>query len=132
MKLKAYIASYLCFLRLIITSSTYSGAYLERTRFLSDYNSTIYENYIQFIYRNTELRNRIINNEQNLTDDGIDSIVNCDISLRFMRLNAFQLAISVWMIGFFWNEFKQIINVGLRVYLKTPSKSKKNEENKRF
>jgi len=52
----------------------------------------------------------------------VDSFINCDISLRFTEPNAFQIAIFIWVIGFFWNEFKQIVSAGLRVYIKTPSK----------
>ncbi len=119
LKFKAYITSYFIFIGLIITMSSFSGAYLENTKFLSSYNSTIYRNYVQFIYRNIELKNGIIG-----TNNTIDSVVNCDISLRFMEPNPFQIAIFIWVIGFLWNELKQINNRGLFVYSKTPSKYK--------
>jgi hypothetical protein len=105
---------------LIIASKFYLADHLDETHFLSDYNATIYTNYIQYIYRNNELRNNIIGANQN--NNITDSIINCDIALRFMKPNGFQIAIFIWVLGFVWNEFKQIINPGLRVYLKVPSK----------
>jgi hypothetical protein len=128
--LKAYIASYFIFIGLIIASSYFSGIYLEKTKFLSNYNVTIYTNYIQLIYRNTELKNGIIGNNENEINNTIDSVVNCDISLRFMFPNPFEIAIFIWVIGFSWNELKQIVRIGFRVYSKTPSKLKKNIERK--
>ncbi|CAF2859314.1 unnamed protein product [Rotaria sp. Silwood2] len=120
LKFKAYIASYFIFISLIIASSYFSAIYLEKTEFLSDYNSTIYTNYIQLIYRNTQLRNAIIGQEIN-NNNTIDSIVNCDISLRFMEPNLFQIAIFIWIIGLARNEVKQIFSLGIRGYLKVPS-----------
>ena len=122
LKFKAYIASYFVFIGLIIASSSFSNAYLEKTQFLSTYNSTIYTNYIQLIYRNTDLKNRIIGNNEDEMNNTVDSFINCDLSLRFMEPNPFQIAIFIWIIGFLWNEFKQIISTGVRIYLKTPSK----------
>ena len=106
---------------LIIASSYFSTTYIERTKFLSNYNSTIYANYIQLIYRNTELKHGIIgNNDNNQSLD--DSVVNCDISLRFMEPNPFQIVIFIWVIGLAWSEFKQLLSLGFRAYLKVPSK----------
>jgi hypothetical protein len=115
------------FIGLIIAMSSFSGAYLEHTKFLSNYNSTIYRNYVQFIYRNIELKNGIIGITGNETNNTIDSLVNCDISLRFMEPNPFQIAIFIWIIGFLWNELKQVVSLGLVVYSKTPSKYLTNE-----
>jgi hypothetical protein len=120
--LKAYIASYFIFIGLIIASSYFSNIYLDKTKFLSNYDSTIYTNYIQFIYKNNQLKNSIIGQDENGITSTIDSFINCDISLRFTEPNPFQIAIFIWVIGFFWNEFKQIVSGGLHVYSKTPSK----------
>jgi len=107
-------------------SSYFSTIYLSKTKFLSNYNSTIYTNYIQLIYRNTELRNGIIGISGNETNNNnIDSVVNCDISLRSMQPNPFEIIISIWVIGYFWNIFKQIASLGLHAYLKVPSKLKR-------
>ncbi len=106
-------------------SSYFSTIYLTKTKFLSNYNSTIYSNYIQFIYRNTELRNGIIGISGNETNNTIDSIVNCDISLRSMQPNPFEIIISIWVVGYCWNEFKQIASLGLNAYIKIPSKLKR-------
>ncbi|CAF1047029.1 unnamed protein product [Rotaria sp. Silwood1] len=105
---------------LIIASSYFSAIDLEKTNFLSNYSSTIYTNYIQLIYRNIQLKYDIIGTNEN-NNDTIDSIVNCDISLRFMEPNLFQIAIFIWIIGFAKNEIKQIFSLGVRVYLKVPS-----------
>jgi hypothetical protein len=105
---------------LIIASKFVSDVHLDETEFLSNY-STIYTNYIQLIYQNVELANNIIGLNMNITD----SVINCDISLRFTTPNSFQIAVFIWIIGFFWNEFKQIDSTGLHVYLKVPSKSKR-------
>ena len=40
-----------------------------------------------------------------------------------MEPNPFEWAIFVWVMGFVWNEFKQVVSVGVRLYLKVPSKS---------
>jgi hypothetical protein len=85
---------------------------------LSNYNLPIYTNYIQLIYQNTDLRNGIIG-QGNTT---VDSVINCDISLRFMEPNPFQIAVFIWVVGFFCHEFKQIVTTNFRVYLKAPSK----------
>jgi len=122
LKLKAYIASYFIFIGLIVASSYFSSVYLDKTKFLSNYNSTIYRNYIQFIYKNNQLKNSILGQDENEMTGTIDSFLNCDISLRFMVPNPFEIAIFIWVIGFLWNEFKQIVSVGLHVYSKTPSK----------
>jgi len=122
LKLKAYIVSYFSFIGLIIASSYHSSIYLEKIQFLSTYNLTIYKNYIQLIYQNNQLKNGIIGINGNETNYTIDSFVNCDISLRFMIPNSFQIAIFIWVIGYCWNEFKQIVSLDLHVYLKTPSK----------
>jgi len=106
-------------------SSYFSTIYLSKTEFLSNYNSTIYTNYIQFIYRNTELRNGIIGISGNETNNNIDSVVNCDISLRSMQPNPFEIIISIWVVGFFLSEFKQIASLGLHAYIKVPSKLKR-------
>jgi hypothetical protein len=53
----------------------------------------------------------------------IDNLINCDISLRFMEPNPFQIAIFIWVIGFIWQEFKQAFGSGIRVYLTAHSKS---------
>ncbi|CAF0906842.1 unnamed protein product [Rotaria sordida] len=124
LKFKAYIASYFIFISLIIASSYFSAIHLEKTKFLSNYNSTIYINYIQLIYRNTQLRYDIIGqneNNNNNSNNTIDSILNCDISLRFMEPNLFQIALLIWVIGLAKNEFKQIFSLGVRIYLKVPS-----------
>jgi hypothetical protein len=52
-----------------------------------------------------------------------DNLVNCDISLRFMEPNPFEIAIFIWVIGFIWQEFKQAYGSGIRVYLTAHSKS---------
>ena len=52
-----------------------------------------------------------------------DSFINCDVSLRFMEPNPFQIAIFIWVVGFIWQEFKQVFSAGIRVYLTTHSKS---------
>ena len=105
-----------------MASSSFFGAHLENTQFLSDYNSTIYKHYIELIYRNTKLKNAIIGFDENTMNGTIDAFVNCDLSLRFTEPNPIQIAIFIWVIGFLWNEFKQIFFGGLSVYLKTPSK----------
>ena len=125
LKFKTYMASYFMFIGLIVASSSFSGAHLQNTQFLSDYNLTIYRNYIELIYRNVRLKNAIIgNNDENAMHSTIDAFVNCDLSLRFMVPNPFEIAIFIWVIGFLWNEFKQIFFNGLTVYLKTLSKHK--------
>lgn len=108
-----------------MASSSFSGAYLENTQFLSNYNSTIYKHYIELIYRNTKLKNAIIGFDEKTMNGTIDAFVNCDLSLRFAEPNPFQIAIFIWVVGFLWNEFKQIFFGGLTVYLKTPSKHEK-------
>ncbi|CAF2182186.1 unnamed protein product [Rotaria magnacalcarata] len=117
LKFKVYIASYFIFIALIITSSYFSIIDLATTKFLSDYNPTIYKNYIRLIFKNDDLRNDLIN-YINTTND---TVVNCDISLRFIKPNVFQIAIFIWIIGFTWNKFNQIASLGIRVYLKVPS-----------
>lgn len=53
-----------------------------------------------------------------------DGFINCDVSLRFMEPNPFEIAIFIWVIGFIWQEFKQVFSSGMRVYLTTHSKSR--------
>jgi hypothetical protein len=110
----------------MIASSYFSIIYLDKTKFLSNYNSTIYTNYIQFIYRNNELKNAIIGVNGDEMNGTVDSVVNCDLSLRFMEPNPFQIAIFIWVMGFFWNEVKQIVRLGPWVYSKTASKRQEN------
>jgi hypothetical protein len=121
LKLKAYIVSYFAFIGLIIASSYFSISHLEKTKFLSNYDNTTYENYIKYIYQNTALRNALINKSDQISSAG-NYLVNCDISLRFMGPNPFQIAIFIWVIGFTWQEFKQAFGAGIRVYLTTHSK----------
>ena len=115
MKLKAYIVSYLAFIGLIVASSYFSIFHLKTTKLLSEYNSTLYENYIRFIYLNEYFRQ---NDEP--------SEINCDISLRFMEPNPFQISIFIWVIGFVWQEIKQIHRTGIRRYFAVQSKTKSN------
>ena len=119
LKFKVYILSYFAFIGLIVASSYFSVFHLQKTKFLSDYNLSIYTKYIQLIYQNTDLTNDIIGVNNNNT---IDSYINCDVSLRFMEPNPFQITIFIWVVGFFWNEFKQIVGTNFHVYLKAPSK----------
>ena len=79
----------------------------------------MYTNYIRWIYSNENIRGAFIRQGQNLTH----TLINCDLSLRFIEPNPFQTAIFIWVLGFLWNEFKQIISVGLRIYLRVLSKS---------
>jgi len=51
-----------------------------------------------------------------------DNLISCDISLRFMEPNPFQIAIFIWVIGFVWQEFKQVFGSGIQVYLTAHSK----------
>lgn len=110
LKLKAYIVSYLAFISLIVASSYFSIFHLKTTKLLSEYNSTLYENYVQFIYLNEDFR-----------DDDERSEINCDISLRFTEPNPFQIAIFIWVIGFVWQEIKQIHRTGFRRYFAVQS-----------
>ncbi|CAF1031114.1 unnamed protein product [Rotaria sordida] len=124
LKLKAYIVSYLAFISLIVASSYFSISHLQKTKYLSDYNSTIYKLYIQHIYENTELRSDLISlNEDKYGNNNnrMDSLIKCNISLRFMAPNPFQIAIFIWVIGFVWQEIKQIFGSGIRVYLTSHS-----------
>ncbi|CAF0736439.1 unnamed protein product [Adineta ricciae] len=121
LKFKAYIASYLIFIALIIASSSVSASYLEQTKFLSDHDLKIYMNYIRLIYKNVQLRNRIIGLDNNANNYTISSVIACDLSLRPLIPNAFHIITSIWVIGFSCSEFKQIVTVGLHVYLKVPS-----------
>lgn len=126
MKLKAYIVSYLTFISLIVASSYFSISHLQKTKRLSNYNATLYDNYIQYIYQNAALRNDLIGLNSSETNQTKESIVDCDISLRFMEPNPFQIAIFIWVIGFVWQEFKQIFGSGLRVYLTSHSELRHN------
>lgn len=92
------------------------------TKSLSDYNDT-YVKYIDRIYKNTELRNDLINNINNNNNNSQrDTLVDCDIRLRFAEPNPFQIAIFIWVAGFVWQEFKQIFGSGMQVYLTSHSK----------
>ncbi|UJR22097.1 hypothetical protein I4U23_025163 [Adineta vaga] len=118
LKLKAYIVSYLAFISLIIASSYFSISHLQKTQVLSGYNTVTYENYIKYIYRNATIRHDLIERISGYKNhSNIDVVVNCDISLRFMEPNPFQIAIFIWVIGFVWQEFKQVFSSGMRVYL---------------
>ncbi|CAF4122877.1 unnamed protein product, partial [Rotaria magnacalcarata] len=121
LKLKAYIVSYLTFISLIVASSYFSISHLQKTKFLSNYNSTIYKFYIENIYENDQLRYDLNSLNQNSQANKNDRLVNCDISLRFMEPNPFQIAIFIWVIGFIWQETKQLFGAGVRVYLKSHS-----------
>ncbi|CAF4890384.1 unnamed protein product [Rotaria sp. Silwood1] len=124
LKLKAYIVSYLTFISLIVASSYFSISHLQKTKYLSDYNLTIYELYIKHIYENIQLRNDLNNldtNKNNNDNNNTHSLINCNISLRFMEPNPFQIAIFIWVIGFVWQEIKQIFGSGIRVYLTSHS-----------
>ncbi|CAF4584833.1 unnamed protein product, partial [Rotaria sp. Silwood2] len=125
LKLKAYIVSYLAFISLIIASSYFSISHLQKTKYLSDYDSEIYNYYIKHIYENIQLRNDLIslneNEHDSNNDNDTDSLINCNISLRFMEPNPFQIAIFIWVIGFVWQEIKQIFGSGIRVYLTSHS-----------
>lgn len=113
------------FLALLIASSYLSTNYLANTNNLSDYDITIYTNYVKLIYGNTQFRNDLIG----ITDADIsnnitvDSVVNCDVSVRSMELNLFQIAVLIWVIGIAWNEVRQITGLGIYMYLSVPSKS---------
>jgi hypothetical protein len=50
-----------------------------------------------------------------------NGFIDSDIPLRPMEPNPFQIAIFIWVIGFIWQEFKQIFGSGIRVYLTTHS-----------
>ena len=64
-----------------------------------------------------------MNINENTNNNSVkDTLINCDISLRFMEPNPFQIAIFIWVIGFIWQEFKQIFSSGIRVYLTAHSK----------
>lgn len=79
----------------------------------------MYKLYIENIYENDKLRtdlNSVNNYHAN------DNLVNCNLSLRFMEPNPFQIAIFIWVIGFVWQEIKQIFGSGLRAYLTSHSK----------
>ena len=104
-------------------ASKYSSiSYLQSTELLSDYDPTIYDNYINHIYHSMNLKNDLIYLNQNGIRDSKDGIVNYDISLRFMEPNPFQIAIFIWVIGFNCQELKQIFGSGIRVYLTIYSK----------
>ncbi|CAF1407181.1 unnamed protein product [Adineta steineri] len=115
LKLKTYIISYLTFIGLIVASSYFSVSHLQETRLLS--NEEDYENYIRYIYQNIELRNALISKHNNNNNNRTDNLISCDISLRFMEPNPFQIAIFIWVVGFIWQEFKQVFTSGMRVYL---------------
>ncbi|CAF4051612.1 unnamed protein product [Adineta steineri] len=115
LKLKTYIISYLTFIGLIVASSYFSVSHLQETRLLSNEND--YGNYIRYIYQNIELRNALISKHKNNNNNRTDNLISCDISLRFMEPNPFQIAIFIWVVGFIWQEFKQVFTSGMRVYL---------------
>ena len=125
LKLKTYIVSYLTFIGLIVASSYFSISHLQKTKYLSNSDPNTYEFYIKSIYGNEQLRRNLNqinegNGDQNTTLR--DDFINCDLSLRFMEPNPFQIAIFIWVIGFIWQEFKQVFSSGIRVYLTTHSK----------
>ncbi|CAF1235574.1 unnamed protein product [Adineta steineri] len=115
LKLKTYIISYLTFIGLIVASSYFSVSHLQETRLLS--NEKDYDNYIRYIYQNIELRNALISKHNNNNNNRTDNLISCDVSLRFMEPNPFQIAIFIWVVGFIWQEFKQVFTSGMRVYL---------------
>ena len=122
--------SYLTFIALIVASSYFSIAHLKQTKFLSEYDATAYARYIRWIYQNPELKaalNQLFDKGRN---NSKESLVNCDISLRFVAPNPFQIAIFVWVIGFAWHEFKQIAGTRMRVYLASQSKSTHSKANR--
>ena len=117
LKFKAYIVSYLAFVSLIVASSYFSASQLEYTQTLSQYNGKLYEKYIQYIYKNNYLKRAL----SSLAQDDRHSLINCDISLRFMEPNPFQIAIFIWVLGFIWQEFKQIFSSGYQIYFNSIS-----------
>ncbi|CAF1211680.1 unnamed protein product [Adineta ricciae] len=117
LKLKAYIASYLAFISLIFASSNFSISHLQKTKPLSNYDPLVYEKYITHIYQNARLKDDLIERMGFNNNSQADTLLNCDISLRFMEPNPFQIAIFIWVIGFVWQEFKQVFTSGMRVYL---------------
>ncbi|CAF3409830.1 unnamed protein product, partial [Rotaria sp. Silwood2] len=76
LKLKAYIVSYLAFISLIIASSYFSISHLQKTKYLSDYDSEIYNYYIKHIYENIQLRNDLISLNENEDDSNNDNDTN--------------------------------------------------------
>ena len=109
---------------LIIASSYFSTYHLGTTVFLSEYDNLTYTNYIQYIYQNNDLKNDLIYRMTGIDGgNNTDTVLNCDISLRFMVPNPLQIIVFIWVLGFGWNELKQIAGVGVRVYLKVPSRS---------
>lgn len=108
---------------LIIASSYISTYHLGTTVFLSEYDNLTYTRYIQHIYQNDHLRNDLIEQITGGNTNATDTVLNCDISLRFMTPNPLQIVMFLWVVGFIWNEMKQIAGVGIRVYLIVPSKS---------
>jgi hypothetical protein len=124
LRLKAYIVSYLAFISLIVASSYFSISHLQTTKFLSGYDQNLYEKYILHIYNNTDLRNNLIGINGNNSNNTRGNLINCDISLRFMEPNPFQIVIFIWVIGFIWQEIKQVFGLGIRVYLTSHNKSK--------
>jgi hypothetical protein len=77
---------------------------------------------MKYIYNDTILRNALIRINENNNDSKRDNLININISLRFMGPNPFEIAIFIWVIGFIWQEFKQVFGSGIRVYLTTHSK----------
>lgn len=112
------------FIGLIVASSYFSISHLQKTKFLSNYDNSTYEKYIKLIYNNTALRERINalhDSGKSYNENQSSDFINCDISLRFTEPNPFQIAIFIWVIGFVWQEFKQIFSSGVRVYLTSHS-----------
>lgn len=122
LRLKAYIVSYLTFIGLIVASSYFSVSHLQKTTFLSDYNVELYENYTQYIFGNPRLRQLL----EPIQSKRFHSVINCDLSLRFMGPNPFQIAIFIWLIGFVWQEFKQISSSGPKIYFTSKSLFRSN------
>ena len=121
LRFKVYIGSYFVFIGLIFASSYFSTYHLSTSLLLSEYDRSLYTKYIQYIYLNSNLLNALIPITSNVNSNGTDSVVNCDIGLRFMVPNPFQIVIFIWLVGFVWNEVKQIFGLGIRVYLIIPS-----------
>jgi hypothetical protein len=93
---------------------------------LSDYNNAIYENYTKYIYQNPNLKYDLVGiNDTDNSNNTKDTLINCNLSLRFMEPNPFQIAIFIWVVGFVWQEFKQVFGSGIRVYLTAHSKYSK-------
>ena len=83
----------------------------------------MYTEYNTSIYGNARLKDDLIKRMSFDNNNKADTLLNSDIKLRFMEPNPFQIAIFIWVIGFVWQEFKQLFTSGMRVYLTAHSKS---------